>query len=224
MPRQVSYAQQTHDSPNPLTRFAHRSRYRLSLELADRLLPVGGTLLDFGAGEGSFLKQLHERQPNAKLWAVEPYMTIDAPQVKRFDAIADVPDRSVDVVGTFEVLEHVTDAELTEFLNGALRVLKPGGRLLVTVPIMYGAALPVKEVSRALLHRRWGDTGPIEIARGTLGMPVARTPNRRTSHKGFDFRELRSAIEARFTLAEHGYSPFRGLPWWLNSQAVFIAT
>lgn len=223
MARQVSYAQQTHDNPNPLTRFAHSSRYRLSLELADKLLPLGGTLLDFGAGEGRFLKHLHSRRPEAQLCAVEPYMTIAAPHVRRFDAIADVPDGSADVVGAFEVLEHVTDTELADFLTGARRALKPGGGLLITVPIMYGAALPAKEVSRALLRRKWGDTGPIEIAKGTLGLPIARTPNRRGSHKGFDFRDLRKAIEARFTLAEQGFSPFKGLPWWMNSQAVFIA-
>ena len=187
MARTLSYAQQTHDSPNPLTRFAHRSRYKLSLELADELLPEGGTLVDFGAGVG------------------------------------DIAAQSVDLVGAFEVLEHVTDEQLRDFLSGTRTILKPGGKLLVTVPIMYGLALPVKELSRAVLHRRLSDTPVVDILKGTAGVPIARASNRLGSHRGFDFRWLRGEIAAAFKITREFYSPFPKAPWWANSQAVFVA-
>jgi SAM-dependent methyltransferase len=43
-----------------------------------------------------------------------------------------LPDRSVDVVATLQVIEHVWNH--TEFVGECLRVLRPGGTLLVTTP------------------------------------------------------------------------------------------
>ena len=223
MARTLSYAQQTHDSPNPLTRFAHRSRYKLSLELADELLPQAGTLVDFGAGEGTFLNKIGQQRPDAALIAIEPFQTIAFPDIARVSEIGDIAAQSVDLVGAFEVLEHVTDEQLRDFLSGTRTILKPGGKLLVTVPIMYGLALPVKELSRAVLHRRLSDTPVVDILKGTAGVPIARASNRLGSHRGFDFRWLRGEIAAAFKITREFYSPFPKAPWWANSQAVFVA-
>lgn len=48
------------------------------------------------------------------------------------DALVDVPDHSIDVVISFETLEHVHDSTL--LLAEFHRILTPGGRLLVSVP------------------------------------------------------------------------------------------
>jgi SAM-dependent methyltransferase len=52
-----------------------------------------------------------------------------------------LPDNAVDVIGSFDVLEHVPDYRrgLSEFL----RCLKPGGRLFLTVPLDLAAAATV---------------------------------------------------------------------------------
>jgi len=223
MARTLTYAQQTIDSPNPFARFAHRSRYKVTLDLAARLLPTGGTIVDFGAGEGTFLNRVGQSHPDSRLIAIEPWQTIAFPEIETVTDIRDILPASVDLVGAFEVLEHVTDDQLHEFLKGARTILKPGGRLLVTVPIMYGLALPLKELTRAMLHRRFSDTGPLEMAKGTVGFPIARAANRLSSHKGFDFRWLRRELAANFRIIEESYSPFPKAPWWTNSQAVFIA-
>jgi SAM-dependent methyltransferase len=44
----------------------------------------------------------------------------------------DLPDESVDVVATLQVIEHVWNHN--EFVGECLRVLRPGGTLLVTTP------------------------------------------------------------------------------------------
>jgi len=151
-------------------------------------------------------------------------MTLRYPDIDTVSTIWDIEENSIDVVTALEVSEHLSDDELTDFLRGARRALKPGGRLVVTVPVMYGLMLPVKELSRLLLHRRLGATGPIEILKASVGIPIARTQQRLVSHKGFDFRWLRQEISKQFEIADETYSPFASLPWWLNSQAIFVAT
>ena len=44
-----------------------------------------------------------------------------------------LPDASFDLVGLFEVLEHVTDDE--DLLREIARITRPGGRLVLTVPL-----------------------------------------------------------------------------------------
>ena len=166
--REVPYSAQTYDSPNPIARFAHRTRYRVSLATASRLLPEGGSMVDFGAGDGTFLHRFGAERPDARLVAIEPYMTIRHPGIAQVADLGEVEPASVDLIGTFEVLEHVTDAELAGFLANARRALKPGGLLLVTVPIMYGAMLPVKELSRMVLYRRLKEK--TDIYRDLLGL------------------------------------------------------
>ncbi len=223
MAREVSYAQQTIDSPNPFTRFAHRSRYRASLDFADRLLPKGGSLVDFGAGEGTFLDQFSQRRPDARLCAIEPYMQIRFPSILQVTTLGEIAPETMDLLSAFEVLEHLSDDDLESFLCDAKRALKQRGALLVTVPIMYGLALPVKEVSRMILHQRQSDTSFREMIVGTVGRSIERPSDRAPTHKGFDFRWLRERISSHFQLTEQAYSPFDQLPWWVNSQAIFVA-
>ena len=222
MSRVVSYEQQTLNSPNPFTRLAHRSRYKVSLELTARLLPPGGRVVDFGAGQGTFLAKLREVRPDVRLTAIEPFMRIDYPFIERITAIEDLEPNPASLVTAFETLEHVSDDQLNRFLKGAARAIGGNGRVLVTVPIMYGATLPVKEVSRMLLHRRASDIPVGELLRATFGRPIPRTPDRNSSHKGFDFRWLDSELARELEITERSYSPFPALPWWLNSQAILI--
>jgi SAM-dependent methyltransferase len=54
-----------------------------------------------------------------------------------FDAVAlPIANSSVDVVMALEVLEHMPDPQ--KLLAEAARVLRPGGRLVLTVPFMFG--------------------------------------------------------------------------------------
>lgn len=51
-----------------------------------------------------------------------------------FDFLANVPERSVDCLMMFDVIEHFTDDELLTCVDGALRALAPGGRWIIHVP------------------------------------------------------------------------------------------
>jgi ubiquinone/menaquinone biosynthesis C-methylase UbiE len=45
-----------------------------------------------------------------------------------------IPDRSIDVAGAFDLLEHVDDATVRQMLGALARVLKPGGHFVAYTP------------------------------------------------------------------------------------------
>jgi len=90
--------------------------------------------LDHGAGTGRFLRMAKSKF--AKAYAVEidaNYLPglIDMGAVTS-SSLADIPDESVDVAWSFNVLEHIQDDQ--EVLRQLVRKLKPGGRLILFVP------------------------------------------------------------------------------------------
>jgi SAM-dependent methyltransferase len=114
-------------------------------------LAPGMTVLDLGCGEGRHAFEAYRR--GAKVvavdWGVSEVGTTkrwlgaiaeagEAPEGARFEVVRGdllhlpFPDASVDRVMASEVLEHIPD-DATAFAE-IVRVLKPGGRVAVTVP------------------------------------------------------------------------------------------
>lgn len=219
----IPYDIMTYNNPNLIARFAHRTRHKVSLQLAQSLLPKNGVVVDFGAGDGLFVHNIQQARPDIHATAIEPNTELRYPNIRRLINIEDIKEGSVDLICAFEVAEHLADEDLTAFFVGSRKALTTRGHLLITVPIMYGLALPVKELQRMILHKRWTDTGAVDMFKGILGISIPRAHNRHTSHKGFDFRWLRNQLSTHFRVTQEFYSPFRHLPWWVNSQAVFVA-
>jgi len=119
-----------------------RSRYRLLVRhLAEH--GVSGRLLEVGAGHGHLLERLHERFPWVELSAHE-----NAPAalerlrgmsfLKAVHAGAIERDGSLGHAGFHaivcsEVLEHIAEHEAA--LDSLVGLLRPGGRLFLTVPL-----------------------------------------------------------------------------------------
>jgi SAM-dependent methyltransferase len=118
----------------------------------DRLdLRPGMTVLDLGCGEGRHAFEAYRRGASVvavdwgqsevettKRWLGAIAEAGEAPDQARFEVVRGdltalpVPDASVDRVMASEVLEHIPD-DVAAFAEIA-RVLKPGGRVAVTVP------------------------------------------------------------------------------------------
>lgn len=216
----ISYDEQTIAHPNPIARFAHKKRYENSLALVGKQIHPGATVLDFGAGQGEFLYKLKCLHPGVHAIAYEPFQTSKY-DIEYVTSIDSIESDTVDVLCAFEVIEHLTDNSFTEFIRQAQRICKPDGRLIISVPIMLGLALPVKEAVRSMLFRRPSDYNLIDIFRGTFGFPVTRTSNVLYSHKGFDFRNIFKSLSVKFKCTQVTLSPFASLPWWCNSQAFY---
>jgi SAM-dependent methyltransferase len=217
--RTVSYRAQTLDSPNPIARYAHRQRYAASFDRVASEVRQGGTVLDYGCGQGDFLKTLAELRPDLTLLGFDPESQHLADRYTAVDDIAAVPSGSVDLVCCFETLEHLYEGEITSFLAEARRVLVEGGGISVSVPVIGGPTLLLKEANRAVLFRRRSDYTARELLAASLaGRPAPRPDDIRVSHKGFDFRALLRRLGEECDVAETAYTPFPRLPWWLNSQ------
>ncbi len=217
--RTVSYSAQTLDTPNPIARYAHRQRYKASFDRATRDVRQGGTVLDFGCGEGDFLNTLAELRPDLSLYGFDPESDHVPERYRLVDDMAAVPSGSVDLVCCFETLEHLYDPEIASFLSEAARVLVPGGEVSISVPVIGGPTLLLKEANRAVLFRRRSDYSARELLAASFGgRPATRPDDIRVSHKGFDFRPLLRTLSERFDVDNTAYTPFPALPWWLNSQ------
>lgn len=101
---------------------------------------ISGTVLEIGCGEGYGLVELAPKAE--KYLAIDKYPTPISEELQKENNITfeqmDVPplkniaDNSIDFVVTFQVIEHINDDEF--FVSEIYRVLKPGGKLILTTP------------------------------------------------------------------------------------------
>lgn len=123
--------QQKKGPMKPLDRLLRRWRYRVVAPY----IPTGSVLLDIGGYDGSLFRYLDDRI--AKGICVDPLCTSGSIGRSHFLQQSacpriPLPDASVDVITLLAVLEHVDDKEA--MAAETFRVLKEGGRLLLTVP------------------------------------------------------------------------------------------
>jgi SAM-dependent methyltransferase len=114
----------------PWHRYAHHIRVlpkRLRLLSEDLHLPPGGRVLDYGSAEAPYRDFF---PPHADFVAADLPGNPSASLELNPDGTLPVPDESFDVVLSTQVLEHVADPEL--YLSECFRVLRPGGRMLLS--------------------------------------------------------------------------------------------
>ncbi len=128
---------------------AHRYRMLaghrgMPAEFYDRILDVVGSasglrMLDVGCGDGTLLHRIADRWPTAELVGVDvvvPDPCLGSGRIKlvKADLRNDLPFRSrcMDLVVCSETLEHLADPGRQ--LREMARVLRSGGRLVVTIP------------------------------------------------------------------------------------------
>lgn len=114
----------------PWHRYAHHIRTlpaRLEALVPDLLLPPDGSILDYGCAELPYRSFF---PGDARYVAADlpgnPHATLELAD----DGTVPVASASFDAVLSTQVLEHVTDPAL--YLDECFRVLRPGGRLLLS--------------------------------------------------------------------------------------------
>lgn len=167
---------------------AQRHRWRLVVQEL-KGLPGNGVVVDLGCGSGALLSRIGIAFPDARLVGMdmEPRALalarrrLPSAELVQGDLDADagaVPVRDADAVVCSEVLEHLAAPERALCL--AREMLRPGGRVVVTVP-----AGAMNEFDRAIGHRK--HYRPDEL---TALMAGAGFRDVRTSAWGFPFHTL----------------------------------
>ena len=115
-----------------------RSRERFIIDVLSRLtLPKAARILDVGCGDGLFFPSL-ERFGTVDGLEADPSLLNESTyrpriQVGRLDRSFQ-PGPNYDLLVILDVLEHIDDD--LEALRAAHQALKPGGRILITVPAL----------------------------------------------------------------------------------------
>ena len=136
MEREVYEAMAEHDERH----WWYRARRQIIAELIRRKVPLpkDAKLLEIGCGTGHNLPMLGEF---GQVDALEVDPIARGMAEKRLGrtvlssplpALEGVPDATYDMVAALDVVEHIPDDKAA--LEGISRVLKPGGKLLMTVP------------------------------------------------------------------------------------------
>lgn len=139
-----------------------RSQLRRWFELSlRRLKPVlSGTVVDLGGKTASahylseFAKQPELRLISTDLHAAPGVVAVDVQQRLPFG------DAEVDTLIAFHLLEHVADVSV--IANEAFRILRPGGRVFISVPFLFEFHADPDDYRRFTdreLARWWGSAG-----------------------------------------------------------------
>ncbi|HXC17167.1 MAG TPA: class I SAM-dependent methyltransferase, partial [Holophagaceae bacterium] len=120
--------------------FWFEGRNRLILWAIRRYFPDAARLLEIGCGTGFVLRGIRDALPSAEVSGSEiftsglSYASHRAGGAALFQMDARrIPFRNhFDLIGAFDVIEHIEDDEAV--LSEMLRALRPGGGVLLTVP------------------------------------------------------------------------------------------
>lgn len=118
---------------NAIDRFLQRRRIAEAL----RWLPAGGHVLDIGCADGSLFRQASSRIKSGL--GIDPDQPSDWPSGPYEFKQGTFPDAldgasGFDAITMLAVLEHVPAELLKKWFETVTVVLKPGGRLIITVP------------------------------------------------------------------------------------------
>jgi SAM-dependent methyltransferase len=224
--------------------WSHRSRFRTGLRLIGSSV---GKLLDYGCGDGTFLAMAATRVREGCGADIAVDQVEDCR--KRLASFANlrfcttgelgeaVNDNSCDVVTCMETLEHCTTPVVEIVLRDLARLVSPGGRVIISVPIETGPTFLLKTVVRnvaawrGLSDYRYYESYTLRNAlrmifagRATLlDRPIYGGPDAPShSHYGFNWRALRERIRAHLTIERTLYTPLGISGGWVSSQAWFV--
>lgn len=236
----MAYADITFADRNCVKRWLQWRRLDCALALGRLHAGTIATAWDFGAGNGELCKRLAVAHPATRIICHEP-----APQLlaQARDNLAGVPGIEfssvapgryagvVDVVFCLEVFEHLPPPETAQALQAIRDLLRPGGLLVVGVPVEVGVPALYKGCFRMV--RRWGafDARPVNILSAFAGCPPRPRPVSQIAdgmrfhfaHMGFDHRVFRRVLGQAFAVRSVRASPFAWLGSRLMPEVYFVA-
>lgn len=214
------YQDYTYKNAFFVKRWLHQRRYRDTLRFLE--LQAHDTVLDYGCGDGYFLRMCSEVIPVENLVGYEPdpEMYQEAACVTRGTGIAIV--RTIDAlhgaafskIACLETGEHLVDKELEALLVNIERLLAQRGRMVISVPIETGVPALLKNIFRILKGHVPDNLTVLNFWRMVFGISILRsTPEHYEhgqyiySHMGFNHRQFEKVLKQYVRIEEKHYSP-----------------
>jgi SAM-dependent methyltransferase len=235
-------------SKSALIRWSHRRRFEVAVAKSAPF--AGQRVLDFGCGDGTYLalllasphapREAVGAELDAKVVAGNRERFARRPELKfALQADLEQPDQrgSFDAIVCMECFEHMTEPD--RYLDLLVTLLRPGGRLLLSVPVETGLPVVFKQMVRRVAGWRkigdyastlpytWSELAQSVFAGADQHIPRVLHPGDNGvtfhCHKGFNWMTLRDRIARRFTIDRISASPIEALSPHLASQAWFEA-
>lgn len=125
----------------------------LRLSLLNKFTKSTKTVLDFGCGNGSLVKQLLSNGYKAfaydKSEIIKKYLASQS--IPFYKKLSEIPNNYFDAVTCFDVIEHVTNPNM--LIQNIKRKIKKGGILVLSTPNSRG-------LSAKILGKKWWVFGP----------------------------------------------------------------
>lgn len=140
--KSVSYPEEAHAQSFHYqeANFWFASRNRLLSYLTNRYFPAAESMMEIGCGTGVVMSNFSREIPRLKYLGTEVYISglelakqrLPTGSFIQMDAMNIPFDAEFDIIGAFDVLEHIEDDVCV--LRQMYKALLPGGGILVTVP------------------------------------------------------------------------------------------
>lgn len=111
----------------------------MASSLSDGIVSTSFAVLEIGFGNGAFAGWLHQKHPQITWTGIERQLSlVEKAKKSGFYAMPELSGQVIphqfDLIVAFDVLEHLSDQEITEFFAKALVLVKPHGLCLARVP------------------------------------------------------------------------------------------
>jgi 2-polyprenyl-3-methyl-5-hydroxy-6-metoxy-1,4-benzoquinol methylase len=228
MMNDLSYANHTRNTNEPLKRLAHGSR----LQQVAKILPLIPEMkvLDYGCGDGGFFEFLNEFIPAENIHGFDPYLLseLQFEGAKTYDNVSELIDNHssyFDVIYVMEVCEHLTYEAIFELFDNITKVSKPDVTIVFGVPLETGLSGFIKNIYRVVKGGRQGATIGRAL-KSLLGLYIPRASAPRGwigSHIGFDAKAFSELFGyGGFIAVETYHLPFPVLGEMLNNEVYYV--
>lgn len=211
-----------------LFRFSHGARFTATAKLINA--QPDETILDYGCADGRLLQLLIPSGAKLLGYDIAPEVQDELRAIRGIEVVTDTSHLercSCDTIALCEVLEHVLTGDAAKILSECKRLLKPAGKLIVSVPIEVGLSALIKSLARLVAVRPLEfDMTAKNVLRSVFYLPVKRHDyGGYHFHTGFDYRTISRQLNAAgLSVESKHFSPVHAFGPLLNSQVIYQAT
>lgn len=238
----MKYSKLTIENPNLLKRFSHQSRFIEASKFLEQYRSFKEfSLLDYGSGDGYFIKFLIDRKFsfNFNAYDADPeekqiiemkslFKNNNINNVNIFNEFQKI-NKKFNIITCLETLEHFNEKDQYKLINQMKSLLKENGRIIISVPIEVYLSGFTKMIFRFLVNQNHENTNIKNLFKTLFGLPIIENKTNtflptqdmkyRSSHVGFYYFNLINLIKTMgFKIEEIKFSPFPILKSLFNSQ------